>query len=433
MCHKPPGFDSTRFADHIAPSVPVCGKACEAKYLLYSKDLKPVVGGKVAQQLADVRTKVGERSCLLVGRNMCVRAQTVPDLCAQAGQPTTGKKQGLIDKGPITVDTSSGRWLVTTFIGCGASGEVFRCEKQQPSHILAKSALKRPPEAVAIKLIPKLAMATEEVRVRAEVEFSLSLRRWVERADTDSQFGILTECFNGRELLDELIQNGQRPVECARPWMRQLLEQLGLLHAKGMWHLDIKPENVMTHSPQHNEEAELLKLIDGGTAELAGELTEQERLAGGRRFSKHVGGTAAFQPPEAVRGCLYSAATDVWACGILLILMITGRQVYDTPPPDMERQPGTYYHDRDRLFRMILCETKGGLDEVYWRQYLERNIDADTCRFLHRMLWPDPRERPSTQELLRDHWLQPPPPPPPSSIWETTTSQRRTSGRAVSC
>ena len=354
--------------------------------------------------------------------NLCVRAQTVPDLrlCAQAGQPTTGKKQELIDKGPITVDTSSGRWLVTIFIGRGASGEVFRCEKQQPSHILAKSALKRPPEAVAIKLIPKLATATDEARVRAEVEFSLSLCRWVERADTDSQFGILTECFNGRELLDELIQNGQRPVECARPWMRQLLEQLSLMHAKGMWHLDVKPENIMTHSPQHNEEEEL-KLIDGGMAELAGELTEQERLAGGRRFSKHMG-SAAFQPPEAVRGYLYSAATDVWACGILLILMLTGRRVYDTQPPDLEWQPDTYYHDLDRLFRMILCETKGGLDEEYWRQYLEPNIDADTCRFLRRMLWPDPRERPSVQELLRDHWLQSPlpPPPPPSSIWETT-------------
>ena len=52
VCHKPnPGFDSTRFADHIAPSVPVCGKACEAKYL-HSKELKPVVVGKVAQRLS---------------------------------------------------------------------------------------------------------------------------------------------------------------------------------------------------------------------------------------------------------------------------------------------------------------------------------------------------------------------------------------------
>ena len=50
VCHKPnPGFDSTRSTDHIAPSVPVCGKACEAKYL-HSKELRPVVGGKVAQR-----------------------------------------------------------------------------------------------------------------------------------------------------------------------------------------------------------------------------------------------------------------------------------------------------------------------------------------------------------------------------------------------
>jgi hypothetical protein len=57
--------------------VPVCGKACEAKELkyLHSKELKPVVGGKVAQQLSDVQTKVGERRCLLVGRSPQSRAR----------------------------------------------------------------------------------------------------------------------------------------------------------------------------------------------------------------------------------------------------------------------------------------------------------------------------------------------------------------------
>ena len=74
MCHKPnPGFDSTRFADHIAPSVPVCGKACEAKYL-HSKELKPVVGGKVAQQLSDVQMLVGV--CSSAGARNLVHVDT---------------------------------------------------------------------------------------------------------------------------------------------------------------------------------------------------------------------------------------------------------------------------------------------------------------------------------------------------------------------
>ncbi|HEV2843745.1 MAG TPA: protein kinase, partial [Thermoanaerobaculia bacterium] len=136
------------------------------------------------------------------------------------------------------------------------------------------------------------------------------------------------------ETLKRKIERGPLPFSEAASIAAQMAAGLGAAHAKGIIHRDVKPANVIV-SPEGR-----VKIVDFGIAKLE----DQSRLT---RDGTAVG-TAGYMAPEQIRGQEIGPPTDVWALGVVLYEMITGR----TPFPgenDHEKIRGILSRDPEPL------------------------------------------------------------------------------------
>ena len=127
------------------------------------------------------------------------------------------------------------------------------------------------------------------------------------------------EYVAGRTLRDLLNERGQLSPREALDIMDGVLAGLGAAHDAGMAHRDVKPENVLltdTHA---------VKVADFGLARL--------HVGAAQTKSGMIIGTAAYLAPEQVSGGMTDARTDVYAAGVMLFELLTGRQPHtaDTP------------------------------------------------------------------------------------------------------
>ena len=127
------------------------------------------------------------------------------------------------------------------------------------------------------------------------------------------------EYVPGRTLRDLLHERGHlRPRE-ALDIMEGVLAGLAAAHAAGIAHRDVKPENVLLGEPQK------IKVADFG---LARQLSGTSHTKSGMLI-----GTAAYLAPEQVSGGTADVRTDVYATGIMLFELLTGRQPHTGDSP----------------------------------------------------------------------------------------------------
>jgi len=157
---------------------------------------------------------------------------------------------------------------------------------------------------------------------------------------------LVMELVRGRSLHDLLVE--QRQVEAARAIdiMTQVLSGLAHAHEQGIIHRDIKPANIMI-----TPKAPLglhVRILDFGLARM---LDEDASLSDGVAV-----GTPSYMAPEQCRGEPVDAQVDIYACGIVLFEMLTGkkpltdddplvtvRKQIDEPPPRLtDAAPGDY-------------------------------------------------------------------------------------------
>jgi len=110
---------------------------------------------------------------------------------------------------------------------------------------------------------------------------------------------------------------GPVPVDKAVDWGRQLAEALAYLHPQGIVHRDLKPENVLVDGDDH------LKIADFGTAMLAG-----ARRLTWRHLSESLG-TPDYMSPEQIQGERGDPRSDVYAWGVMMYEMLTGRVPFE--------------------------------------------------------------------------------------------------------
>ena len=122
---------------------------------------------------------------------------------------------------------------------------------------------------------------------------------------------IVMELVEGRTLAD-LVEGGPLEVSRAVGIVRRILDALGHAHAMGIVHRDVKPHNVLL------DEEEGVKVTDFGIAKAAfagGDLTTTGKLLG----------TARYLAPEQVTGDKVDGRADLYAAGIVLYELLTGR------------------------------------------------------------------------------------------------------------
>jgi eukaryotic-like serine/threonine-protein kinase len=141
-------------------------------------------------------------------------------------------------------------------------------------------------------------------------------------ADGDrSQIYMVMEWVEGRLLRQIMTDYKKLPPERATKIALGILDALGYIHTHGIVHRDLKPENIMVDSNDH------IKLIDFGIAGQAG----ARRLT----FAKlsQVMGTPEYISPEQVKGKRGDARSDIYALGVLLYEMLTGKAPFQGPNP----------------------------------------------------------------------------------------------------
>ncbi|CAK9298248.1 unnamed protein product [Gordionus sp. m RMFG-2023] len=116
--------------------------------------------------------------------------------------------------------------------------------------------------------------------------------------------------------LDNLIKYlGRIPEESVKFYVAELVG-VSFLHSKGIFHRDLKPENVMLDKDGH------IRITDYGLC--------KRDLSYGEKTKERVG-TLDYVAPEIWRGKSYDFRVDIWALGVTMYKMLTGRKPFNLP------------------------------------------------------------------------------------------------------
>src|SRR5262245_19215268 len=223
---------------------------------------------------------------------------------------------------PLQVGQQVGSYEITSLIGKGGMGEVYRARD---------SKLKR---EVAIKALPDEFSRDHDrvIRFQREAEVLASLNHsniasiYDLQEANESRF-LIMELVEG-ETLAERIARGPLPIDEALDIAKYICEALEAAHEKGIIHRDLKPANVKI-TPDGK-----VKVLDFGLAKAnsgtatATTLSNSPTLLSGSMGGAIIG-TAAYMSPEQARGKNVDRRADVWAFGCVLYEMLTGKRAFE--------------------------------------------------------------------------------------------------------
>jgi serine/threonine protein kinase len=136
---------------------------------------------------------------------------------------------------------------------------------------------------------------------------------------------IVMELLEGESLATRLARVGRLPLDAALVVARQIATALGAAHRAGIVHRDLKPDNVFLVPDPEVVTGERVKLLDFGIAKL---LTDTGGLA--KTTTGAIVGTPYYMSPEQCEGSRsVDAKSDLYALGIILFQMISGRLPFE--------------------------------------------------------------------------------------------------------
>jgi serine/threonine protein kinase len=135
---------------------------------------------------------------------------------------------------------------------------------------------------------------------------------------------IVMELVPGENLKQIVERDGPLPVEEVVRILLKLADALGHLHARGVVHLDLKPQNIVMTADN------MPRLIDFGVAQPSGQV--QERVDG------FAYGTAAYLSPEQAKGERLDQRSDVYSLGCVVYELLTGRTPFVVPDGPNQKQ-----------------------------------------------------------------------------------------------
>jgi serine/threonine-protein kinase len=234
------------------------------------------------------------------------------------------------------------RYRIVGRIGRGGMGEVYRADDLKLG------------QAVALKFLPEalsrdpswLRRFHEEVRIAREVAHP-NVCRVYDIGEVDGEHFIAMEFVDGEDLSALLPRIGRLPKDKGIEIARQLCAGIAAAHDKNVLHRDLKPANVMLDGRGR------VRITDFGVAALA-----QEVEGAGARA-----GTPAYMAPEQLAGERFTRRSDLYALGLVLYEIFTGREPYaadtvaamtrmrESGPPSA---PSSFVEDMDPLVERVI-------------------------------------------------------------------------------
>jgi serine/threonine-protein kinase len=248
----------------------------------------------------------------------------------------------------------AGRYRIVSLLGRGGMGEVYRA---------TDLTLAQP---VALKFLiyagPRHERAIErfhnEVRVARQVSHP-NVCRVYDVGEADGVPYISMEYVDGEDLESLLQRIGRLPADKALEIARKICAGVAAAHDKGVMHRDLKPANIMLDRRGN------VVVMDFGLAAVGGELRGAEARSG----------TPAYMAPEQLRGEEVSARSDVYALGMVLYEIFTGKPAYEA----------------SSLAELIRLQEHAQITSM---SSIAAEIDPGVERAIRRCLDPDPAKRP---------------------------------------
>ncbi len=225
----------------------------------------------------------------------------------------------------LTLGTRLGGYEITASIGEGGMGQVFRARDTKLNRDVALKIL---PDAFASDP-DRLARFTREARTLASLNHSniAQIHGLEESGDVRA---IVMELVEG-EVLSRRIARGALPLDEALPIAKQIAEALEAAHEQGVVHRDLKPANIMVRSDGMVKVLDfgLAKALDPSAASSAAAASSPTVTSPALTVHGMILGTAAYMAPEQARGVAVDKRADLWAFGVIVWEMLTGRHLFD--------------------------------------------------------------------------------------------------------
>jgi hypothetical protein len=234
----------------------------------------------------------------------------------------------------------AGRYRLVALLGRGGMGEVYRADDltlDQPV------ALKFLAEGVAVN-DARLAQFHNELRVARTVSHK-NVCRLYDLGDADGRRFITMEYVDGEDLSSSLKRFGRVPPDKAIQIARQLCAGVTAAHERGVLHRDLKPANVMLDGNGD------VRITDFGIATATADAGAE------------IAGTPQYMAPELLAGKPASTRSDIYALGLILFEIFTGKRAYDAKTLGDLKQlhetgtvttPSSLVHDLDPAVERVI-------------------------------------------------------------------------------
>ena len=310
---------------------------------------------------------------------------------------------------PRVGDRVAGKYDVVRVVGVGVAGVVVE----------AKHA--RLGRKVAIKFLSTPAAFNNEQALRFEQEAralaTIQSENVVRVHDVDTLDNgipyIVMEYVDGKSL-EAVIAEGRLSVECAVSYTLQVAEAMAVAHKHGIVHRDLKPSNLMVTKAADGRD--IVKVLDFGIAK-----DRSGKQADLTRSSEILGSPLYMAPEQLTSPKCVDLRSDVWALGVILFELLTGKTPFTGP-----NVPMVYWsvlRSEPTRLRELRHEMSAGLEAIVARcMRKDPALRYQTLVELACALsaYGGPRAKRSLDRICRVQGVEPPP-----SVRTSRTPRRR--------
>ncbi len=223
--------------------------------------------------------------------------------------------------GERSVGDTVGPYRLLRQLGEGTAGTVFEVEHLQIGRHAAMKILH--PDPTIPGMVDRFFTEARAVNLIGNPHI-VQITDLLQPADGHPVHALVMELLDGSPLADLLTRQQPLPLGRLLPIMAQVCEALAAVHAAGFVHRDLKPENVYLVRGATSDD--FVKLLDFGLVKVTRPDVGSPRTTVEGTFL----GSPAYASPEQAMGKEVDARTDIYAVGVMLYELVTGRLPFDS-------------------------------------------------------------------------------------------------------
>jgi len=228
----------------------------------------------------------------------------------------------------------------------------------------------------AVKVVEKVPEELQFIAVESRIAstiFHPGIVRTYDIFEQKNELDIVMELMRGGELFDQIADRGRFSEKDASMVMRSIVQAISFLHLHHIIHRDLKPENVLC---KDSSWPLVVKLSDFGLASAT-----EDKINDGELI-----GTPGYVAPEVVMRKPYDFAVDMWAAGVILYIMLSGKM--------------PFFGKTDRECLRKIATGRYAFPPKQWS-----TVSEDAQSLIRSLLQVDPAKRLTAVAALNHRWL----------------------------